>query len=47
MSEITILSDAEIDAVSGAWGTKTYNTFVVVAYSVTGGAGTGGRTLPK
>jgi len=28
MSEITILSDAEIDAVSGAWGTfnYTYNT---------------------
>jgi hypothetical protein len=47
MSEITILSDAEIDAVSGAWGTfsYTYNTmnFTINGGTQNGGAGTGGR----
>jgi hypothetical protein len=43
MSDISILSDAEIDAVSGAWGSYTFNNFYVAANTVTGGAGRGGN----
>jgi len=43
MSDISILSDAEIDSVSGAWGSYTFNNFYVNANTVTGGAGRGGN----
>ena len=39
MSEITILSDAEIDAVSGAWGTFNY-TYNTMNFTINGGTQT-------